>query len=240
MTDIHGVESIRAAAEWLEGTTPPENFRLCGRQWILCKGVFPATVTGGTEVFAGLLEPYFSGRFCEVGSGTGVISAWAGIGGAESVLSLDINRNAVHNTTLNATRSGVGAKVVAVASDLFESVDPTDSFDCIFWNSPWNLVDCDVQLSSDLERAICDSGYSLHKRYIEEVQRYLRPGGVALLGTADVADIALLHEIAADVGCNLRVVATERRLEVHRLMTYYLLEIQRNGPKLLDTEHGWG
>ncbi|GAB3213755.1 methyltransferase [Marinactinospora thermotolerans] len=222
-------EPLRLAEETLERAINtegfPDTFTLLGREWTLRRGVFPGTVTAATEVMASALPYPVGGSFLEVGSGSGVISVTAALRGVASVTALDINTEAVANTEDNARLHGVESRVRSLHSDLFAALAPRERFDLVFWNVPWTWVPNDFSMSSRLHSAVFDPGYRAQARFIAEAHDHLAPGGRVLIGTADLADGALLERLAGDAGRRLRLLRRIRRIEVHRVMEYWLLEL---------------
>ncbi len=106
-------------------------------------------------------------------------------------------RAAVAATRANADRNGVGDRVDAFESDLFERVD--GDFDVVVVDPPFRWFEPrDV-----LERAITDRHYRTLGRFMEEVATRLRPSGQVLLffgSSGDVAHLDLLVERSALTG----------------------------------------
>ncbi|CAM4471560.1 methyltransferase [Nocardia ninae] len=211
---------------WVSEVDPyPEEFVMHGLTWSSLPGVFPSTITSGTEVFSHIVCPDPGETFCEVGCGSGVISVMAAMQGKAQVTALDINPAAIDNCRVNAERHNVTHRMTCLVSDLFSEVPPSSSFDTIFWNVPWGLAEPSYQYVNDLERAVFDPGYSLQRRYMTEGRAFLRDGGQQLLGTTDIGDIELLNSIAAEADLKLQEVARVRRIEVNQLMTYIVYRV---------------
>ncbi len=212
---------------WVAEVDPyPAEFVMHGLSWTSLPGVFPSTITSGTEVFSHLVGVGTGASFCEVGCGSGVISVMAALRGGAHVTALDINPAAIENCRVNAERHQVSSQVTCLQSDLFGAVPSASRFDTIFWNVPWGLPEPSYQYANDLERAVFDPGYSLQRRYMTEGRAFLRPGGQHLLGTTDIGDTDLLHSIAAGAGLKLLEHNRVRRIEVNQLMTYLVYRIE--------------
>lgn len=219
------VESILRMA--LSEPDYPNTFVMCDKEWSLHRNVFPSTLTAATEVMASLIPFPKGGHFLEIGSGTGVISVMAALRGCLQVTAVDINPAAVANTTANAERHGVGAIVRALQSNLFESLSEDDQYDMIFWNVPWTYVDDPFPLWSPLHVAVFDPGYRGQAAYLEGASRYLSKTGRLLLGTADLGNHRVLESLAVKVDLQIALLKSVRRIEVHRVMEYQLLEFHR-------------
>ena len=80
-------------------------------------------------------------------------------------------------------------------------------------------------MGSELHSAIFDPGYRAHERFIARAREHLTEHGRILIGTADLGDEALLAELAAKSGQGIELLRRVRRIEVHRVMEYRLLEL---------------
>ncbi len=222
----------------------PRTFTMLGREWDLLDQVFAPVYSPSTGIalnFLGLTEtrtartgPHtdFMGKetqdrplsLLEIGCGAGVISVQAALAGWTTVAA-DINAHAVENTRLNALRHGVADRVTAVHSDLFTALDDSVRFDRIFWSSNYVRAPEDYAYRSVHERAYVDPGYRTHRRFLAEAVHRLTDDGCVLLHFSDRGDLAGLTEIAAEYGCELRVLQRRTVPEGSDLIGHMLLEI---------------
>lgn len=134
----------------------------------------------------------------------------------DEVIAADINPHSVAATAANAERNGVGHRVRAVESDLFDAVDGT--FDLIVidppfrWFSPTDL----------LERAIADEGYTTLRRFTAEAGARVRPGGAVLLFFGTSGDVDHLDALIAAGGLSSETVV-ERTMPVRGEDTTYFV-----------------
>jgi release factor glutamine methyltransferase len=204
-----------ARATWLyerhlEDAAPRTEFELLGRRWTALSGVFSPAHTPVTELFTSWL-PYRSGSsFLEMGSGTGVTAVTAALAGCQ-VTALDINRAAVANTRLNAVRHGVGDRVDARHSDVFDGLAPGERFDLIYWNSNFVLMAPDFVPDSELQRAFYDAGYEAHRRFVTQAAGHLNGAGRVLLGFSDLGSWDELRAACTAAGLVPEVVRAQRR-----------------------------
>jgi len=136
----------------------------------------------------------------EIGTGTGVISIICALKGAKVFLT-DINPDAVKVAKENAKRYNLDIPIKE--SDMYESINPDEKFDFIFWSHPynnWNEPVDDMLLRSGL-----DYKYDSLRRYIEGARAHLLPGGKLLLGTGNTADIATIAKIAEKNKYSIRI-----------------------------------
>ncbi|MET8524735.1 methyltransferase [Micromonospora sp. NPDC005172] len=187
-----------------------EEVTFLGSDWSLLPSVYPMHKFRSTTFFWECLKE-ISGisDFLEVGCGSGAVSILAvETGMCLKATAIDINKNAVANTVLNARRRGVESKVRALESDLFDSLVRGEKFDLIFWNSSGVLVEEGASLT-DHERSFFDPGYASHSRYFAEGPRHLMPAGRLMLGFCGKGDIQLLEHKAAEEGLSMRILAED-------------------------------
>lgn len=165
------------------------------------------------------------GSFLEIGCGAGLIAVSSALAGCDRVVASDINSDAVRNTSLNVRRHGVGDRVEVVRSDLFESLDPAERFDMIFWSSNYVLAPADYEYQSVHERAYVDAGYATHRRFLAEARRWLTPTGSIVLHFSDRGDMAALLRIAGECGHGLRALRSSAFLEGGLDVKHTLVEV---------------
>jgi len=100
----------------------------------------------------------------DIGTGTGV-QAMFGAEKASRVLAMDISKQALENTLVNARRFGVSDKVSVRESDLFNALKPDEKFDVIISSIPyaWNKK--------------TQGNWKLHERFFQDVGKHLNPNG---------------------------------------------------------------
>jgi predicted RNA methylase len=118
-------------------------------------------------------------RVLEIGTGSGIISVYAGVLGAKQVVGTDIAGNAIASLEQNAKRFGlknVEARLVP-PSDMsaYSVIKPDEKFDVIISNPPYSL-DLDATENS----AVVDTG-DLGFSIVRGFERHLADGGTAIL-----------------------------------------------------------
>ncbi len=143
------------------------------------------------------LSPLDGLRMLEIGTGSGVISAFAARAGAREVIATDVNPAAVENARQNFARLGLD-NAKAVQSDLFTNV--TGKFDVIAWNAPYHgSTPADM-----LERGCADENYADIRQFIAEASDYLAPGGTVVFGFSESGDLPLIRQLIAEAGFDVR------------------------------------
>jgi release factor glutamine methyltransferase len=197
----------------------PRVFRLGGLEWDLLGSVFPPVYSPSTAAFLDLLEFPVGGSLLEIGCGAGVIAVSAALSGCSTVVATDINPEAVRNTELNANRHGVAARIRCTAGDLFDPLEPDETFDVVFWHS--NFVSAPADLS-DLDMhdiAYVDPGYNAHRRYLSEAPRR---GNLALMGFSSRGSMDQLRGMGAEID----LLRSKAVAEADGVVEYQLLRIR--------------
>jgi methylase of polypeptide subunit release factors len=200
-------------------------FTLFDREWDLVPEVYAPVYASSTMLFTQWLQYPKDGSMLEIGCGAGVTAVMAALSGCPGVVAADINPAAVENTRLNVVRHGVAGQVRVLTSDMYDSLDPAEAFDQIFWNSNFVEAPATVTYESDLARAFFDPGYACHERYLAGARRHLRAQGRLLLGFADLGNRERLEEIAERHRYRSDTVTEERYTTASgQAVTFQLLE----------------
>lgn len=165
---------------------------ISGVPFVVHPDVFPAHIFYESQWFAEKIAQMVGGKsLLEIGTGTGIIALFAGLGGAE-VTVVDINEKAIANARENFELNGVEA--TSYAGHLYNPLPANSSFDYIFWNHPFNKGN--TEESDVLLKSVFDYEYRDLEEYVANSHNYLTPNGCLLLGTGSIADIGAIEEIA--------------------------------------------
>jgi methylase of polypeptide subunit release factors len=165
--------------------------------------------------------PQIAGKtFLEIGSGCGIVSVFASLLGAKTVVAVDISPFAVANTRFNFIAHQLSNAYV-VRGDLFDSISA--KFDLVFFNAPFHG---DAPLDW-LARSVSDEQYRSLKRFLLGVRRYLAKDGRVLLGFSESGDQDLLH--AGFVSAGLSVVEVREARKRGYSCKYYTLKPTHDG-----------
>jgi methylase of polypeptide subunit release factors len=175
------------------------SFEFRDRQYIGFPNVYSPVIFGGANKQSNL--PVKSGdHFLELGCGTGIFSVMAALQGAERVVALDINPDAVANTNENARLHRVDDRVSAFESDMFTAV-AGQRFDLIFFNIPFCHRNCAATDMTLLARSLYDPEHELLHRFLRDGAEHLKEGGRLMLGYSTThGDIAQMHQWATQYG----------------------------------------
>jgi release factor glutamine methyltransferase len=128
-------------------------------------------------------------RVLEIGTGSGAIaiSLAAGFPDAE-ITAIDASASALLVAEENACRAGISNKIKFMKSDLFDALDPTDTFDLIVSNPPYISDEEWLELPRDIREfepheALYGGpdGLEFYRRLAVEAPQFLRPQGCLIL-----------------------------------------------------------
>ncbi len=109
----------------------------------------------------------------DIGCGSGIESIVAKLAGAVHVDASDVNYQAVECAKHNARINGLEDSINVFSSDLLQGF-PQKKYDLIIANLP--IVNFSAE-KNDINNALYDEGYQLHKRLFEEAKDFLAEGG---------------------------------------------------------------
>lgn len=208
------LEGTRAILEQSKSEKEPYKTEVDGREFVVFPNVFSPKYFHDTELFAQNL-PVKSGEvMLEIGPGTGAIAISAAYKGARKVLAIDINADAVRNTQANIELHNMQGRVEVRHGDLYAALREGETFDAIFWNTPFGFVEeSDI---ADLEKAVYDPQYKSTERFIKEAKQYLNKNGRLLIGfSTTLGKLDLLQSFAEEAGFGLRLIYEAESNETH-------------------------
>lgn len=130
-----------------------------------------AAITGNTGRFLSIQPENPGDDFLDLCCGTGVAALLAASRGAKRAWAADLGQRSVHFSDFNAKLNGLD-QVTAVQGDLFEAVEGL-TFDCIAAHPPY-IPDTGKKL---LFRDGGEDGEQIFRRIVQQLPRFLKPGG---------------------------------------------------------------
>jgi 16S rRNA G1207 methylase RsmC len=162
----------------------PYEVEVFGENIIVLPGVMSPKYDWAGVYMIDYLPKDFTGQdVLELGPGTGLVSVFAGLRGAKSITSLDINPVAVENTLQNFDKFGL-KNSRAYVSDVFSAVTG-ETFDSIIFNLPYH----NGIPQNDLEKGVIDANYDAMKKFFAEASHYLKKDGLLYVGFSQSGDL---------------------------------------------------
>jgi release factor glutamine methyltransferase len=176
--------------------TPPGVFRPISDTWLLADALVAQGLDASTTVL-------------DLCTGSGAIAVRAARAGAGAVVAADLSRKAVATAQLNAIINGVGRRVRARRTSLYDSID--GRFDFIVSNPPY-VPGEDPADARGVSRAwhAGDDGRALLDPLIAGAPAHLRPGGMLLVVHSEVNGIDATLEAMQAAGLAAAIVAEHR------------------------------
>lgn len=138
----------------------------------------------------------------DVGSGCGVIAVFSAYKGAEKVVAVDINPEAVRATKKNAQIHGFSQIIDARCSDLFNKLHDNERFDVIAVNLPYR----NKAAKDFVEASFWDPGFNTYKRFFKEAGKHLANNGRIYLAQANYGDIPAMKRLAKAAGFTVKLI----------------------------------
>jgi release factor glutamine methyltransferase len=191
---------------------------------------------GDSRYFAEKIPEFVTGRFLEIGAGTGIVTIAAILENSEyfsrsseKYVAIDINPQSVKNTRINAMINGLEDRIDVRQGDVFEPLEESERFDCIFWDHPFHKGNADEDIA---QRACFDPLFQGLEKYVKDGHRFLNKDGKLLLGSGNFADLDDMRKIMDKHGCEMNLIHYIHRPFKARsgeLNTYNIYEIRKTG-----------
>jgi release factor glutamine methyltransferase len=140
-------------------------------------------------------------KVLEVGCGNCYNSFFCAEKGAQ-VFALDIDPEVIKKSKKEAQKKGL--KIIFITSNMFSSLQEKD-FDLIFFNPPY-LVSSEIK---DIAVDGGNKGRQFIDLFIEQVPKFLKPSGIALLLHTDYNDLEATEHKLTKAGFGCEIVARE-------------------------------
>jgi release factor glutamine methyltransferase len=176
--------------------TPPGVFRPISDSWLLADALAAQGLDASTAVL-------------DLCTGSGAIAVSAARAGAGRVVAADLSRRAVATAQLNAIINGVGARVRARRTSLYDAID--GRFDFIISNPPY-VPGRDPGDARGVSRAwhAGPDGRALLDPLIAGAPAHLEPGGMLLVVHSEVNGIPETEDAMRAAGLQPSIVAEHR------------------------------
>src|ERR1700729_1784318 len=197
--------------------------RAAGFRLAIYPSVFHPKLFLTSEFFARFLSTIdLEGKHvADVGTGTGILALAAARAGAKAV-ALDINPMAVNAAADNARTNGLGARVIAVRSDLMSALAPGFQFDVIISNPPF----FSGEPRDIADRAwVAGPGYRDIMSLFKQAHQRLKPSGTMYVLLSSDSDLHFLGQLIAKAGFHART-ATAFSIVIESMIIYELTPLE--------------
>lgn len=206
----------------------PYTVTVLNKPFVVFPGVFSPKYCLDTAFYAENLPASQGKSILEVGCGTGIISIFALLKGANSVVGVDINPLAVDNSIENAKTYGVFDRMDIRLGNVYDALKPNERFDLVFWNTPFGYSERN-KISLE-EMSLFDPGYKAFNRFISGSKNHLNKSGKLLFGCCpELARFDLISETLASEGLSYLIAAQMKTAYLGVAITFALIEAHPSG-----------
>lgn len=158
----------------------------------------------------------------DVCTGSGVIAVFSAYNGAEKVVALDVNPEAVEAAKKNAKLHGLGDVIDVRLSNMFDALRKDEQFDVITGNLPFRN-----KLAADyVESSQWDTNLNAHKRFFAEVNNYLKPNGKVYISQANFGALDDMNQLADASGFVVKCIG-QKTMPDEDPRIFYAFELTR-------------
>ncbi len=199
---------------------PPDGIKIehCGRAFTAFRNVLPPYPDSIPLIKSLRISP--GEHVLDVGTGTGVLAVFSAYAGAEKVVAIDINPDAVRNAQHNAYEHGFAGVIDVRLSDVYQNIAEAETFDLIVANLPFRHKTAPDLVSASL----WDSDFHAHRQLISGARKHLKRCGRVLLAQASFGDIELMKELAHEEGLVVTQLM-ETTMNTGNNQTYFVFEL---------------
>jgi release factor glutamine methyltransferase len=153
-------------------------------------------------------------------TGAGHIAIFSADKGAESVVALDRNPDAVENAKDNARRHGYSGIIDVRESDMFSALEKDKKFDVITMNPPFVAHTIDDIVAN----STWDEELHVHKEFFAHAQDHLKPNGRGYIAAANFGATKEMKQMAKAAGYSIREIGRYKKPNTQ--LIFYAFELQ--------------
>lgn len=158
--------------------------------YILLKNVYPPS--NDSILLSESIASVDKGFALDIGCGSGFISIELARKGYNNILSVDINKNSIKNTKINASTHGFSKEIKTIKSNVFNNIPKIYKFDIIVANLPITY-----KSSRNInESAIWNTNFNSYYKLFSNADLYLKEEGEIYVSHATFGNLDILLNIA--------------------------------------------
>jgi len=201
----------------MSARTEPFEYSVAGIKLTVLPQVYPGGID--SELTSEAIGDVAGKSVLDLCTGTGIVAVKAAQRGADVVVAVDLNPEAVRNAKLNAEKLGLN-QIEVREGFLFEPIDD-QRFDVIAINPPYT----GKKPANKTEICFWDEDNNTTRRFFAEYKQHLNPNGEAYLAWADFSSIELIEELAGANNTKLELVQSRSTPSgLATFLVYKLLE----------------
>ncbi|NEU98319.1 50S ribosomal protein L11 methyltransferase [Bradyrhizobium uaiense] len=178
----------------------PHDVEVCGMLLHILPGVLSPRLSHAPDALISKWHIPSGATVLDLGCGSGVLGLAALRAGAERLVALDINPQAVLTTKTNIERLGYSDHAEVRLSDIYSALQPKEKCDVILFAAPyWNR-----KAKDDLERSCFDEGHSAMAAALGGAHNWLKADSLMYVVFSDQGDIGRVLNVIDDSKLRVR------------------------------------
>jgi release factor glutamine methyltransferase len=191
-----------------------------GEKFFVKKGVFWPRPDSMPLVENFVIEP--GEVSLDVCTGSGVIAIFSALKGADKVVALDINPDAIESAKINAEAFKVEGIIDARVSDVLSALKEDELFDVITCNPPFTDEPSEGDMAS---RTLRDPGLRVAKDFFKNIEPHLKSGGRVYVSQANSGNVNDMLTLANEAGFVPRMIGKKEIGQ--NSLEFYAFELTR-------------
>lgn len=191
-----------------------------GKKFFVRKGVFWPRPDSMPLVENFVINP--GEEVLDVCTGSGVISIFSALKGAQKVVALDINPDAIESVRVNAKRFEVEEKIDARVSDVLSALNDDEFFDVVTCNPPFTDEPSEEDMAS---KTLRDPGLSVARSFFENIGKHLKSEGRIYVSQANSGNVQDMLRLATEAGFEAHMIGKKEIGQ--NSLEFYAFELKR-------------
>ena len=188
------------------------------------------SITVYPNVFPPCGDSRLLGESLKIKSTDIVLDMWSGSGaqsiitakkGAQKVIAIDINPDAVNCIKYNIDKYDYENKIEVRNGNLFDVLRSNEKFDVVIFNPPF----MDIEPKNMFEKAVWDKDQLVTKRFFKDIKNYLNPNATIYMVFSNWGNFELIEQLAKENNFTITKISEKQKdnekYEVYTLTMWY-------------------